>query len=339
MRQLNFIEAHKLEWREVPEPELTCSTDALVRPIVVAACDGDVAVLRGDLSLPGPFPFGHAFVAEIAELGDEVRGMTLGQQVVIPVQISCGQCSSCGCGKTAHCDTVTQPAAFGLGAFGGNWPGAFADRLMVPHASHMLVPLPANVTARDACDTGDNVADAWRTVAPQLVQQPGADVLVLGRGGTGLYAVEIALAMGAGSVDYLDSNKTRRETAEQLGARPVESAAGLRRRGYAITVDSTMTESGLRRALGATEPEGTCTSTFPGFECSVAFLELWKKGIRFQTGVANVRAHLPDVLALVERKQIDPSRIQTEVIAWDDAADALAEPSMKPVFVRDPAFS
>ena len=152
-----------------------------------------------------------------------------------------------------------------------------------------------------------------------------------------MYAVEIAIAQGAGSVDYLDHSSTRLELAEQLGARPIESSSTLRRAGYAITVDTSMTEAGLQRALRATEPEGTCTSTFPGFECSVAFIELWKKGIRYQTGVANARAHLPDVLALVEQKKIDPTRVQTEVIAWDDAAEALADPSMKPIFVREPS--
>ena len=199
-----------------------------------------------------------------------------------------------------------------------------------------MLPLPAGVSARAACDTGDNVADAWRTVAPQLREQPGADVLILGRGGTGLYAVQIALALGAECVDYLDLESTRLAAAERLGGRPIESLDSLRHRGYAITADTTMTETGLQQALRATAPEGICTSTFPGFECSVSFIALWKKGIRFQTGVANARAHLPGVLALVEKKQIDPTQVQTEVIAWDDAAEALADPSMKPVFIRAP---
>ena len=64
-------------------------------------------------------------------------------------------------------------------------------------------------------------------------------------------------------------------------------------------------------------------------------MDLWKKGSRFHTGVANARAHLPAVLSLVEKKRIDPTLVQTEVVAWDDAADALADPSMKPVFVRE----
>ena len=338
MRQLNFIEARKLEWHEVPEPKLTTSSEALIRPIALAACDGDVAIIRGELTLPGPFPFGHAFAAEIVDLGDQVQGFEVGEQVVLPVQISCGSCRACGRGSTAHCDAVPQPAAWGLGEFGGNWPGAFADLLRVPHASHMMLPLPAGVSARAACDTGDNVADAWRTVAPQLREHPGADVLILGRGGTGMYALQIALALGAESVDYLDLNSTRLATAERLGGQPIESFDSLRHGGYAITADTTMTEAGLRQALRATAPDGICTSTFPGFECSLSFAALWKKGIRFQTGVANARAHLPDVLTLVETKQIDPTQVQTEVIGWEDAPEALADPSMKPVFTRAPIF-
>ena len=72
MRQLNFIDTRRLEWQEVSEPELEASTDALIRPIAVAACDGDVAIIRGDLPLSGPFPFGRAFAAEVAALSTEL---------------------------------------------------------------------------------------------------------------------------------------------------------------------------------------------------------------------------------------------------------------------------
>ena len=146
MRQLYYIGPQQLEWRQAPDARLEAPTDALVRPIAVAACDGDVAGIRGTLPLAGPFSMGHEFVAEVLELGEDVREFKPGQLIVLPVQISCGQCARCTAGYTADCRGVSQPAAWGLGAFGGNWPGAFSDLLRIPYASHMMVPVPEGVS-------------------------------------------------------------------------------------------------------------------------------------------------------------------------------------------------
>ena len=107
--------------------------------------------------------------------------------------------------------------------------------------------------------TGDNLPDAWRTVAPQLQQMPGAEVLVIG-GGTpsiALYAVQIARALGASRVVYRDADPHRLELAETLGA---EVAAGLPPRPsetFPVTVDcSRSREGGLFSC--ATSAEGGC---------------------------------------------------------------------------------
>ena len=63
MRQLMLHGPKAVAWEEVPEPALSDGDAAIVRPVAVATCDLDVAVLRGGFPLEGPYPFGHEAVA------------------------------------------------------------------------------------------------------------------------------------------------------------------------------------------------------------------------------------------------------------------------------------
>jgi alcohol dehydrogenase len=95
MQQLMLHGPGTVAWAEVSEPVMSDGEAAIVRPIAVATCDLDVAVLRGRLPLEGPYPFGHEAVAEVVEVGDLVRSVSVGDLVVVPFQISCGACGPC----------------------------------------------------------------------------------------------------------------------------------------------------------------------------------------------------------------------------------------------------
>lgn len=84
MRQLFFLAPGRLEWRDVPEPELEAETDALMRPIAVATCDLDTALLQGTAPFEGPFPLSHEGVAEVVVVGDAVTDVAVGQRVIVP---------------------------------------------------------------------------------------------------------------------------------------------------------------------------------------------------------------------------------------------------------------
>jgi threonine dehydrogenase-like Zn-dependent dehydrogenase len=246
MRQLVYVRRGKLEWREAPEPTLRAPTGALVRPMFAARCDLDHAFLRHDYRLAariagllrivdpmvletfgnppfqGPFPYGHECVGKVVRVGEDVKALVVGQMVVVPFQISCGQCTTCQRGFTAHCptDRRTPVAAYGFGAPTGGWGGVVSDLVYVPHADHMLVPVPDGVDPATLASAGDNLPDGFRTVASHLAARPGAPVLILG--GTApsvsLYAVASAVALGASRVDYVDSSVERLALAERLGA-------------------------------------------------------------------------------------------------------------------------
>ena len=237
MRELQFIRRGRLEWREKPAPTLTGPRDAIVRPFVAGRCDGDslpihqpvsralqlglklgridptVGSILGPVPFRGPFGIGHECVGQVVAKGDDVTDLAIGQTVVVPWAVSCGSCTECLHGITAKCSTtrVGELAAYGFGPASGPWGGVIADEILVPYADHMLVPVPEGVDPVRVAAAGDNLADAWRTVVPQLDQRPGGSVLVIGGGAQsiGLYAAGLAVAHGASVVDYVDDDTDR----------------------------------------------------------------------------------------------------------------------------------
>lgn len=335
MRQLFFIEPHKFEWREVPEPQLS-PKGAIVSPSAVAVCDLDVGLIAGNAPIPGPFAFGHEFVGRVLEVGAQVWDFSGGDRVLVSFQICCGECDRCKRGLTGSCREVREGSMYGLGPVGGDWGGSFADLVSVPYA-FMMLKLPDEIQDADIASGSDNLPDAYRTVVPQLQDYPGADVLILGGGARSicLYAVMMAKAEGAGRVDYVDDDPHRLSIAERLGAKVIEGPPPEKMGRYAITVDGTGRPEGLATALRSTDSGGVCTSIGIYFaDPSIPFLNMYTRGITFKTGRPQSRATMPKIIDLVAAGRIDPSEIQT-MAAWDELSDALADPPIKLIVTRD----
>jgi alcohol dehydrogenase len=381
MHQLMYMGKRKrrLEWREVAEPVLSQPTDALVRPLAAARCDGDRLFLshsvtcllrlgmalhqvdRASADLFGPAPFqapfavGHECVAEVVALGEAVRAVAVGDVVVVPWAISCGACASCAAGLTSRCLAAgpTLASAYGFGAAGGAWGGMLSERVRVPNADHLLVAVPDGVDPVSLASASDNIPDGWRAVAPALRQRPGAPVLVVGGAARsiGLYAAGIEVALGAERVDYLDHDRERLHIAEVLGARAVElparrhawyDAHAPRRGGeYPISVDASSNAAGLRFALRSLAPGGRCTSV--GYHLRAGtrlpLMQMYANCSTLHVGMAHARADLPDVLNLVASGAFSPALVTTHLADWADADDAFLEDTTKVVVHRPRAFA
>jgi threonine dehydrogenase-like Zn-dependent dehydrogenase len=329
MQQLIYGDANQLDWREAAEPKLESDAAALVRPVAVATCDLDALIIAGESPFPPPFPIGHECVAEVLDAGERVGSFERGALVSVPFQISCGQCAPCKRGRTGNCASVGFMSSYGFGPAVERWGGFFADVVQVPYAEHMLVPLPDGLAPAAVASASDNISDAWRAVAPPLADEPGAPVLVVGgasSGSIGLYAVALALALGADSVTYVDADPSRRATADSLGAQTVAETPP-RLGPFPITVDASADPDGLALALRSTAPDGTCTSTaiYFGEQPSLPLLEMYTKCVTFKTGRAHVRPAIPHVLELAADGALAPERVTTRTVAWSDAADALLE--------------
>jgi threonine dehydrogenase-like Zn-dependent dehydrogenase len=341
MQQLTFRGPGRLEWEEVPAPELAGTGDALVRPIAVATCDLDTQVILGRAPLPAPFAFGHEFVAEVLDVAPDVTVARRGDRVIVPFQISCGVCERCRRGLTGSCTTAGAGAAFGMAPIARQeWGGAFSDVVRVPYADAMLVPLPSGLDPAAVASVSDNVPDGWRAVAEPLRARPGGPVLVVGGAGdVALYAVAVAFALGSERVTYVDTDPHRLAIAERLGAEAVDRGPdGTALGKYPITVDHTADAAGLQSAIRSTEPEGTCTSTAIYFaDTTLPLLEMYTRGIVFRTGRVNARAAIPSVLELVADGRLHPELVTSAVVAWDDAAETLAHLEAKTVVTRAPS--
>lgn len=334
MRHLVWLEAGRLEWQDAPDPE-PGPGEAVVRPLAVARCDLDPAMAAFGV-FPGPYPVGHEVAAEVLEVGAGVLRHAPGDRVVVPFQVSCGGCGACHDGRFAACHThrAKAGAAFGFGPAGGGHGGAVADRLLVPHADHLLHRAPEGLDPVALCVLPDNALDAYRAVGPPLARRPGAGVTVVGGSAPsiGLYAVAWAVALGAGHVRYVDDDAGRRARAEALGAEAIEQPADWPRRfgRAAITVANTADPAGLACALASTDDYGTCTLTAIVFGAAeLPLLSMYTRGITLEVGRADSRRHLAEVLRLVAAGRFDPAAVETEVVPLADAAEAWLRPATK----------
>ena len=340
MQQLTCLAPNKLEWHDVPEPRLESEGAALVRPLAVARCDIDRFLATGLFPLRGPFALGHECVGEIAALGDGVRGLAIGQRVVVSFQVSCGRCSPCANGRTAICDRMPTLSDYGMQPLSGvEYGGMLSDLIHVPHAEAMLQPVSPGLDPVALASASDNVPDGYRAVAPHLAALPGSELLIASHGlpSIPLYAVQAALALGASRVDFASTDAEQLALAERLGAHPIETdfAAKPARR-YPIAVDAGLSPAGLDYAIRATEPEGICQSVsfHPGASVALPLGRMYTLGIRFFIGRCHAAALLPEVIALIESRRLRPEAITTRVVDWSDAADAWLEPAIKLVVRR-----
>ncbi|APA98293.1 zinc-dependent alcohol dehydrogenase [Nocardia seriolae] len=339
MKRLMLDGPRALRWEDIDEPALEGSGQALVRPIAVATCDIDPAVLQGRFPLAGPYPFGHEGVAEVVAVGADVTAVRPGDRVVVPFQISCGSCDSCRRGVTGGCTAVPFMSTYGLGPMGGvHWGGFWSDLVRVPHADAMLVPLPAGVDPATVASASDNIADAYRAVAPRLADRPGAEVLVLGGPAApsiGLYAAGLAVTLGSARAVYLDTDPERLALAAQLGAEPIEGGPTERVGRFPITVEAAGGSKALVAAIRATANDGYCTSvSVQTTDVALPMLEMYSRCCTFHTGRAHVRPVIPHILELVAAGRFDPSVVTTRTVAWEDSIDALLEGPVKLVATR-----
>jgi alcohol dehydrogenase len=328
MRQLTATR-RGIVWREAPVPALEQPSAALVRPVAVASCDADHLAARGE-GFPLPLALGHECVADVVEVGTDVRAIQPGERVIVPFQISCGHCPACRDGRSASCLGVPPLSMYGFGIVGGAWGGALADLMLVPFADHMLVPVPSGIDPAAVASVADNVVDGWRHVAPHLAERPGAAVLVIVEGAPSiaLYAVQAALALGAGSVHFMSRDQDLLQHAERLGAQPVSDRGRRARRRFPIVVDATGTAAGLRDALHRTERDGHCSSVGPlraSANVRTPTYGMYMHNATLHIGRAHVREGIPEVLDLVRTGALDPRSVTTMHADWSDAAAAFEE--------------
>jgi threonine dehydrogenase-like Zn-dependent dehydrogenase len=208
----------------VREPKIEDPTDAIVRLTASAICGTDLHMIRG--TFPGMIPgtiLGHEGVGIVEEVGDGVRNFRVGDRVIIPSTISCGNCAYCRQGYYAQCDNANPNGKnAGTAFYGGPKPtgpfqGLQAEYARVPFAHADLVKIPDRVTDDQAIMLSDIFTTAW--FGAKLAEvQPGDTVAVFGCGPVGQFAIASAKLQGAERVIAIDTIPSRLQMAQAQGA-------------------------------------------------------------------------------------------------------------------------
>ena len=330
MRALQLVAgSHEPELREVAEPA-PGPGEVLLRVGGAGACHSDVHLLEMDTAaLPWPMPFtlGHENAGWVAELGDGVQGVEVGEPVAVYGPRGCGRCRRCVQGLENYCERPLEAGASppGIGADGG-----MAPFMTVSHPRY-LVPLGDldPVAAAPLTDAGLTPYTAVKR--SRGVLGPGSFAVVIGVGGLGHLAVQILRAITPTTVIAVDTNERALAVAADVGAQrtvlvegdggaavaDIRSLTG----GYGVdvVVDLVGTESTLAlggavsRTLGHLTLVGIAGGTLP-----VGFFNL-PNGLSVMSSNWGSLPELGEVIALARTGHVMP---RVERFALDDAASA-----------------
>ncbi len=197
-----------LELCEVNVPEVGPG-DVLIKVQRMAICGTDLHIYEWDQwaadTVPTPLTLGHEFMGVVADVGEHVSGIEVGQRVTGEGHITCGHCRNCRAGRRHFCRNT-----IGIGV---QQDGAFADYVVVPAFNVYQIPDHIDDDTAAVLDPLGNAVHTALTF--DLV---GEDVLISGAGPIGLMAVPIVQRAGARHVVITDLNDGRLKVAEELGA-------------------------------------------------------------------------------------------------------------------------
>jgi D-arabinose 1-dehydrogenase-like Zn-dependent alcohol dehydrogenase len=294
-----FNEPLQVSDRPAPEP---AEGEVLVRVRATGLCGTDLKVVSGSLaSIHPPVIPGHEVAGEVVGGSDDLRD---GQRIAAYMYETCGDCRTCLLGHTAICPNLVR---IGLERDGG-----LAEYMSLRREN--ALPIGNTVSFAAAAVSMDSVLTPWCGLRRRAQLQAGEDLVVVGAGGLGLNAVQIARFLGA-RVAVIDPQSDHRERACELGAElgvgpeGIEAVRVWSDGGADVVLDSSGAASGFRAAFHSVRRGGriVCCGYQVGaeyaFESSrVVLEELTLLGARVGT-----REDARDVLRAVEDGAIRPA--------------------------------
>ena len=216
----------------VPDPQIEHPRDAIIKVTSCAICGSDLHLY--DHFMPGMKSgdiMGHETMGEVVEVGAESRGkLKVGDRVVIPFTIICGECEQCKRGNFSVCERTNRNGHIAAKAFGhttaglfgythltGGYPGGQAEYLRVPFADATHIKVPDGVPDEKLLFLSDIFPTGWQAVV-QCDIQPTDTVAIWGAGPVGQMAIRSAILLGAKQVVVIDRVPERLAMAEAGGA-------------------------------------------------------------------------------------------------------------------------
>jgi alcohol dehydrogenase len=323
MRALVYHGPGRKAWEDVPKPEVTADTDAIVRVDVTTICGTDLHILKGDVpAVTDGRILGHEAVGTVEAVGSGVKTVKAGDRVLVSCITACGTCRYCRDGHSGQC----------LG--GGGWilghkiDGTQAEYVRVPFADTSTYPLPAGASDEDILMLADILPTAYEVGVLNGCVQPGDVVAIVGAGPIGLAAITGSRLFSPSHVVAIDKAETRLEAAKKFGADVVvnnthqdpleairELTDGL---GADVAIEAVGVPATFELCARLVRPGGHIANIGVHGEPATLHLEdLWIKNITITTGLVDAYA-TSTLLHLLATHQVDAGRFITHRFTLDE---------------------
>ncbi|WP_020068317.1 zinc-dependent alcohol dehydrogenase [Paraburkholderia caledonica] len=231
MKALRWHGKKDIRCDTVPDPKIEHPRDAIIKVSSCAICGSDLHLYDG--FMPGMESgdiMGHEFMGEVMEVGKENSALKVGDRVVVPFTIICGECDQCKRGNFSVCERSnrnkdiadkmfghTTAGLFGYTHLTGGYPGGQAEFVRVPFADKTHVKIPDGLSDEQVLFLGDIFPTGWQA-AVQCDIEPTDTVAIWGAGPVGQMAIRSAVLLGAKQVIAIDYVPERLSMARAGGA-------------------------------------------------------------------------------------------------------------------------
>ncbi|KAK43772.1 glutathione-dependent formaldehyde dehydrogenase [Caballeronia sp. LZ029] len=231
MKALIWQGKKDIRYESVPDPRIEHPRDAIIKVSTCAICGSDLHLFDGFMpGMKSGDVMGHEFMGEVVEVGGENSALRIGERVVVPFTIICGECDQCRRGNFSVCERSnrnkddaeklfghTTAGLFGYTHLTGGYPGGQAEYVRVPFADKTHVKIPEGLSDEQVLFLGDIFPTGWQA-AVQCEIEPTDTVAIWGAGPVGQMAVRSALLLGAKQVVVIDRVPERLAMARAAGA-------------------------------------------------------------------------------------------------------------------------
>ncbi|NDK57403.1 zinc-dependent alcohol dehydrogenase [Pontibacter fetidus] len=360
MLAMNYRGPKRVRIDEKPMPEIKHPQDAIVRVTRSCICGSDLHLYNGNVpDTRVGSTFGHEFTGIVEEIGSEVTKLKVGDHVIVPFNISCGQCAFCkqelyGNCHEANPEATAVGAIFGYSHTAGGYNGGQAEYVRVPYANVGPTVIPEGMDPDDAVLLTDVVPTGYQAAEMAGIQK-GDTVLIFGAGPIGIMAAKCSWLFGAGRVIVLDKEEYRLEFARNyadceaynfeemddpvlwakkqtdwMGADVCIDAVGAEAAGnvmQTITGRKLLLQAGsataLHWAINSVKKGGivSIVGVYGPTDNLVPIGNVLNKGLTIRANQASVKRLLPRLIEHVQNGVINPKGLITHRIPLEDVAD------------------
>ncbi|HET9697145.1 MAG TPA: zinc-dependent alcohol dehydrogenase [Terriglobales bacterium] len=231
MKALCWYGAEDVRVEDVPDPKILNPRDAIIKITRTAICGSDLHLYDAYIpTLEQGDILGHEFMGEVVEVGPAVKNLKVGDRVVVPFTIACGNCFFCQEQLWSLCDNSNPNAwiaeslmgyspsgLFGYSHMTGGYAGGQAQYARVPFADIGPIKVPDNLPDEQVLFLSDIFPTGYMG-AENCNIRPGDTVAIWGCGPVGQFAIRSAKMLGAERVIAIDKVPERLRMAEEGGA-------------------------------------------------------------------------------------------------------------------------